>query len=306
MAQQLTKLVNRFLGKLDLQIQRTNRSKAPDPTIRSVPLQAPAYHLGIKPVVTTAPLAIGRTSRWFDLLPTSLDPAIAAIRHGLSDGLSGEDLFQSILNTLKVHHKLSSNVNNTAVRLGLEDFHPIKLMNYPDWAIVFPWDSESLDEKKTRFPLSVKRNRADHGLEIQSEDPLEIMQTINDEASLISHAKQYAWLTDEIKNGFHHGGKYGYIKAEILVDGDDVRWKPGGDGNHRVAAAAALGIESIPVLITKVIRIDEARYWPNVMNQDFDQICAEHVFRQLFNAIPPKYQHPWMKWIQARQWDQAV
>lgn len=165
-----------------------------------------------------------------------------------------------------------------------------------------PW----LGRTSRWFDLLPTSLRADHGLEIQSEDPLEIMQTINDEASLISHAKQYAWLTDEIKNGFHHGGKYGYIKSEILVDGDDVRWKPGGDGNHRVAAAAALGIESIPVLITKVIRIDEARYWPNVMNQDFDQICAEHVFRQLFNAIPPKYQHPWMKWIQARQWDQAV
>jgi len=300
MAQELTQLVNRVLGKLDLQIQRTSRCKAPPPPMKLVPLQAPAYYLGIQPVVTTVQLAIGRTSRWFDLLPTSLDPAVAAIRQGLNDGLSGRDLLQSIFQTLKVHHNLSKDVNNAAMRLGLEDFQPIKLMQHPAWAIVFPWDPVSLDEKQNLFPIAVKRNRADHGLVIHSDDPTEIMR-INEESSLISHAEQYAKLTDQIKNGFKHGGEYGYVKAEILVDGEQVRWKPGGDGNHRVAVAAALGLERIPVLITKVIRIDEARYWPNVMNHDFDQTYAEHVFRQLFNAIPPKFQHAWIEWMQKQK-----
>ena len=43
----------------------------------------------------------------------------------------------------------------------------------------------------------------------------EIMR-VNEESSSISHAEQHAKLTDQIKNGFKHGGEYGYVKAEML------------------------------------------------------------------------------------------
>ena len=74
-----------------------------------------------------------------------------------------------------------------------------------------------------------------------------------------------------------------------------IRWKPGGEGNHRVAVASALGIKSIPVLVTKIIRLDELEYWPNVINGLFNKDQAIKIFYNIFDAKPSKIYNRWIK-----------
>jgi hypothetical protein len=107
---------------------------------------------------------------------------------------------------------------------------------------------------------------------------------------------QYAKLTEQIKNyGFKYGEDYGYVNAEIFIANNMIRWKPGGEGNHRVAVASALGIKSIPVLVTKIIRLDELEYWPNVINGLFNKDQAIKIFYNIFDAKPSKIYNRWIK-----------
>lgn len=297
MKKTIKNLVQSALKKIDLELVHSSQNQLADLTNKKIPLHAIQYFAGIKPAIINIDLAAGCTNRWYDLKPGSMDPRIFAIRKSLEQGLVGEELYKSILNILESHKKISK-CWNAAEKLGLDSIDSIeskKLMNYPAWAAVLPWDNWSIEEKFKKFPLAVKLNRADNGLQIRTNDPDEIMR-IDEKHSLPSHARQYAMLTELIKNnGLRYGNKYRYITAEVFIDGAEARWKLGGEGNHRGKVAAALGLKNIPVIVTNVIKIDELRLWPNVINKTFSEKDAKFIFSCIFNARPPSFERLWIE-----------
>ena len=187
------------------------------------------------------------------------------------------------------------NFKNVADLLDIEPNNGEKFRDYPWWAEVKPWDNRTLDDKLKHYAYEVKKNRAQNGMHIVSNDPNEIMKD-DFENSISSHSMQYAKLTEQIKrNGFKYGGDYGYVDAEIFIVNNKIRWKPGGEGNHRVVVASALGLKSIPVLVTKIIRLDELKYWPNVVNGSFSKDQAARIFYNIFDAKPSKIYNEWIR-----------
>ena len=83
----------------------------------------------------------------------------------------------------------------------------------------------------------------------------------------------------------------------MLVDSGKIRWKLGADGNHRGAVAAAMNLKTIPVLITKIIRLEELEYWPNVQNGVFNKNQASKIFNSFFEAKPAGIYNNWIKKI---------
>jgi hypothetical protein len=292
---ELKLLVDKLLNPFDLKLVRASTNRTIDLTGLNVPPQSSQYYAGLNPIIINVDLTDGCTNRWFDLSSESLDPAIFAIRTSLDFGLSGKDLYENVLSTLKEHKSLTG-CKNAAEKLGI-DTEATLLSEYPAWAAVNPWDSQNMKENFIQFPHAVKRNRSANGLSIETNDPEEIMR-IDQDLSLPSHAMQYSTLTEKIKkNGLRYGDRYGYVTAEILVKNDKVRWKPGGEGNHRAAVAAALGYESIPVLVTKVIHAGDIKFWPNVLNGSFSESSAKIIFENIFNAKPPDFQDGWIQKI---------
>lgn len=53
-------------------------------------------------------------------------------------------------------------------------------------------------------------------------------------------------------------------------------------GQHRVAAAAALGLESVPVNITKVVHYTEICHWPQVYRGFWSEVQAQKFIEHLF------------------------
>ncbi len=286
------KIIEKTLLLLDLKLVRASASMPKDLTALDINPLACQYYTGVKPVLISIDLSSGRSNRWFDLSSRSIDPAVLAIKTSLRKGLAGESLCQGILDILKEHDELVGS-SNAADQLGLSlDSSPLN--GYPAWAAVNPWDSQSIADKYSSFPQSVKVNRAANGLLIDTNDPQEIMN-INSNFSLPSHAKQYAILAEQLlNNGFRYGGNYGYVTAELLIKDGQVRWKPGDEGNHRIVVASALGFESIPVLVTKIIRFDEWQEWPNVVAGAFSGNEALAIFEKIFHAKPPGFQDPWL------------
>ena len=288
-------ITNRLLSILNLKIVSLDKSSPFDFTnIDDIDPITAQYLIEDNKIIINIDLELGRTNRWFDMSKKSLDPPIFAIRQALKKDLSGDALVKNILLTLQECQSLTK-FNNAAELLGLESEQSNALYSYPWWAEVKPWDSRSIDHMLEHSPFEVKKNRASNGMRIDSNDPHEIMRD-DLQNSLPSHAKQYAKLTEAIKKyGFKYGGKSGYVSAEVLIADGKMCWKLGGEGNHRAAAASALGLKKIPVLVTKIIRLDELDSWPNVKLGTFSKKQATEIFYSVFDAKPPKIYNNWVE-----------
>jgi hypothetical protein len=53
-------------------------------------------------------------------------------------------------------------------------------------------------------------------------------------------------------------------------------------GQHRVAAAAALGLKTVPVNITKVVQYTEIGHWPQVYRGFWSEMQAQQFIEHLF------------------------
>jgi hypothetical protein len=85
------------------------------------------------------------------------------------------------------------------------------------------------------------------------------------------------------------------IGAWLLVDDEGGRppaWQVEG-GQHRVAVAAALGIEDVPVRVRGVIRRDDAPDWPGVGRHYFSVDEASEVFDLALGGGPLPSLTPW-------------
>ena len=286
--------INKFLSIFNLKIIKLDRANPFDLTDKNLNPMTAQYLVGQNQIVINMELSKGRTNNWFDMSKKSLDPAIFSIRKALKKDLTSEDFYSEILSTLQEHRSLTT-YKNAAEFLDIDFEQSGNLKSYPWWAEVNPWDNYTFDDEIKHYPNDVKKNRASNGMNILSNDPDEII--IDDfENSLPSHAKQYSKLVKKIKdNNFKYGDDYGYVAAEILISNNELRWKPGRDGNHRVAVASALGFKTIPVLITKIIRLDELEYWPNVMNGSFNSNQATKIFLSIFDAKPSRIHNKWIE-----------
>lgn len=85
------------------------------------------------------------------------------------------------------------------------------------------------------------------------------------------------------KNGFDR--TRGHANFLLLRRGNSYRFLAQGDGNHRTAAMAALGYETIPAVFQRpvVIDISMADYWPQVCNGIWNREQAIVYFNHLFD-----------------------
>ena len=291
---QIKKIINKILSVFNLRVVKLDADSMIDLTINDNNILSTQYFVGLKKNIVNIEIDKGRTDRWFDMSSKSLDPAIFAIRNALKKDLKGDSFYKNILSTLQTHKSLTS-YKNAAKYLDIDFNDEKNLKSYPWWASVYPWDNRTFDDQLKLYPDEVKKNRLINGMKILFDNPDEIMKD-DLENSLFSHAKQYAELTEEIKNnGFKYDVNYNHITAEIFVHNDKFCWKVGRDGNHRIAVLVALGFERIPVQITKIIRLDESKYWPNVKLGYFNETQAVNIFYNIFDAKPSKIHDKWIK-----------
>jgi hypothetical protein len=81
----------------------------------------------------------------------------------------------------------------------------------------------------------------------------------------------------------------GHVYGHLLVRGTDWRIKLR-NGNHRVAALAAIGVERMPILVnstTGTPRREEAASWPNVRRGVFSVQVAQSIFDRIFDGANP-------------------
>lgn len=76
----------------------------------------------------------------------------------------------------------------------------------------------------------------------------------------------------------------GDIIATALIN-NKMEWKCLiTNGYHRACVLAAFGYNSFPLRINLVIRQDEVKFWPHVLDGFYSEIQAKHIFNKLFYA----------------------
>jgi len=287
------KIINYFLSFFDAKITRHKSLLPLDFTKYSFHPRTLSYLCESKKAIINLDIESGRTNRFFALERGSFDPYLFSINQSLIKCNNEKNLYKSIFEILK-YYKENIILNNLSDLFGLDSYKNKKLDTYPLWSAILPWNSLSIHEKILNFPQSVKADRAKNGFIIKSDDP-EVIMKEDEINSLPSHIRQYVSLINSIKeNGYFPNLKNSFIEVEILIKNEKFCWMPSGEGNHRATVVAALGYKKIEVLLTKIIRFEDAKYWPNVVNGTFEKEEAEIIFNRFFDAKPPDFNKDWI------------
>lgn len=286
------KIILNFLRKFDLDIIRYSKNKPTNFIGKKIHPISLNYLSNKRYSILNLKLSIGRTSRFYSLEKNSFDPHLYSIKKSLKKNFNEDLIHKNIL--------FSINKSKELIKIkDLFDFYGLKkssntiLKKYPFWSNILPWDNINIRDQFKYFPLSVKADRIRNGLNIKSDSISEIMR-IDEQYSASSHVNQYISLLTSIKNkGYILDNDNNYIEADILIKGNDYRWKVSGEGNHRAIILSTLGYIHAPCKVIRIIRFNEAKYWPNVINGTFSIREAQIIFSRFFNANPPKSYESW-------------
>lgn len=90
------------------------------------------------------------------------------------------------------------------------------------------------------------------------------------------------------------------LQVAAFRRGQDYRWVIN-SGQHRFAVAAAFKIESLPAMVTELVRRDDATYWPQVVSGIFTEAGAKAIFDRMFDGIPANICSGWIDRAQPEQ-----
>lgn len=288
----LKKLILSVLKKFDIDVKRHSNHKPLKYLNKNIHPLSLYYLSNNKEFILNLDLSIGRTSRFYDLSQKSYDPHLFSLKKNLKKVVNYDSYHQKTLlmiNKSKEYIKFK----NLFEFYGITKNSNSLLNKYPCWSNVLPWENTKIRDKYLSFPKSVKFDRGKNGLKINSNNGIEIMK-IDEKFSANSHISQYISLINSIKNyGYRPEKNDNYIEAEILIKEDDYRWKVGGEGNHRALVLTILGYKYVDCKINKIIRYEDAKFWPNVINGLFTTKQAQIIFMRFFDAKPPKSYSQW-------------
>lgn len=215
--------------------------------------------------------------------------ARAAVQHGI-DKASALRIIYQILNDY--YHEVQP--ASAAHWLGLSTGASPQLTSAPPWGAVFPWRARTLSSYQQAYEKAALEENRVKGREIGIEDgwlfcgPVSL-QKITIEAERILYVLRQIDAHGYIRSDSADGD----VKATALVD-EKQRWKwLITAGNHRAAAAAALGYPSLPVRINLVISRSDVSYWNQVKDGLFTEQQALMIFDNIFNASPVAVVKQW-------------
>lgn len=157
------------------------------------------------------------------------------------------------------------------------------LKKFPAWALVMPWDKETIIDKFNFYPTVFYVNRHFNGLEFKNSS----RESIINKMYSIEHAEnkinQMQELYKSIKiNGYIEDNNLPRIN--ILIKGNKWRWFMGDGGNHRSNVLACLEYKFISARVSNIIDIKNIKNWKNVKNGTYSLEEAREVFDSFFSG----------------------
>ncbi len=234
-----------------------------------------SYVLNSNGTVVKVELEKGRGLPCFSFGKNSNHPYVLAAKYA---GLSEEKIFF----ILKNYYKL---VNASSALDVFGIFNSISIANnYPYWAVVMPWDSESQQEWSDKIKQSVLIENMQMGKKMSVDKGWSWIGPTSDEKVRIESKRLLHVLKSIKASGYRRNDDVdGDIVVNILVKNqNDWIWQSI-TGQHRASVLSSLDYNTVPVRVMKVIRRDDVIYWPNVLNGLYSVDEALHIFDSVFD-----------------------
>ncbi len=276
------KIINTFFKPFGVRIsrlQKTNNIESPPEVLRNI--NDVIYMQGLpflyKPVALEVPVNKIINPLGYKFGSNDYNPFVQTLRN---QALKYE------VSALKKYYD-NFQPSNAAEALGANFHKPFKLNELPAYSCRFltPWSSHTPESAIKQVQIDTLNENREYGnLNIGIEGGDLLHGPVKLEKGEIEF-KRLKRVFDSIKkNGYKRNNSLdGDIKVYLLKKGDEYRYLIL-SGNHRLAAAVALGMEYIPVrlLAYHIINLDDIDSWPQVRIGLWDKENAKIYFNYLF------------------------
>ena len=157
-----------------------------------------------------------------------------------------------------------------------------------------PWYPETIDEWRGRVANAEHANNCSNQSNLTIEDGWAWTGPVSEDKRQLEVHRLSALLRSVVAQGYQRSdGQDGDIKAVLLVNEREEWVWQAMDAQHRAAVVSALGLETVPVRVSRVIRREEAKFWPNVVRGLYSVDEALLIFDNIFYG---RYSHVTGKW----------
>lgn len=235
-----------------------------------------------------------RDGRTQPCLQTDLDtPFVTAARQAVEFGIHKQGAVEVMEASLREFY-LSFRPASATQWLGLTKGANALLHSSPPWAAVFPWRARSLASYRKAYEDAAYVENCAVGRNIGISDGWLFCGPVSEDKIRIEAERLLFVLQRISAQGYQRSDDGdGDVKATALVN-ERLEWVwLTTAGNHRAAAAAALGLESIPVRVNLVISRGDAPLWKHVVEGLYSVDEALTVFDNIFHACPIESVRAW-------------
>lgn len=240
-----------------------------------------------KDIIVNLNLELGRTPSGSKLLDHSFDIVLNSLKYSLQNtsSLPTKDNFVNLFQSHLLSYKnlIDSNTLNNHFSINNHNF-----TNIPPLFYILPWDTTTFSPNNHSAFLEAyhKILRKQFKCSKKAKDIKELKE-IYFTILLKKEPYYYYKLLSKLWSSYIFDID-NPIPSYILSDNVNYRWILDRDGNHRVRILSALNYVQIPLKITRIIRIQEVKYWPNVINKLFTEKEATHIFYNYFHGNKPE------------------
>ena len=175
---------------------------------------------------------------------------------------------------------------NACEALILFDNCPEVFRTYPPHVYrLSPWEMKTAEEIDLMVKNFTKRHSLSHGNEEMtlSSDGYQYHGPESNKKGMLEYKRLISIFESIKKNGFDR--RLGHAHFLLLKKGDSYRFLSEGSGNHRTAAMAVLGYDTIPAFYqhSSIIDVSMVDYWPQVRTGLWSRKQAIANFDYLFD-----------------------
>ncbi len=156
--------------------------------------------------------------------------------------------------------------------------------NYPNWAVVMPWESENQQQWFEKVKKSVLSENRHMGEKMGIEKGWSWLGPTCDEKVRVESKRLLNVLKSIQANGYKRNDYVdGDIRVNILLKNNDEWIWQATTGQHRASVVGSLDYKTIPVRVMKVVKREEVQSWPNVQNGLYTIKEGLKIFDMIYN-----------------------
>lgn len=177
--------------------------------------------------------------------------------------------------------------------MGCDPAEAPGLRDVPATGYLLPWWSRSVDDIVRGRDRAMRLVGLQKRMKLSLEDGLTAFGPIS-QAKLDLEVARLAGLVESLRrSGFVAQDKISPMRVTALRKDREYRWLVE-EGQHRFAAAAAMGISSIPAAVAQIVRFEDAVHWPKVAGGIVSLAGAQDMFLRIFDGRPARICDPWI------------